>query len=169
LGLFDVINAYGSIDAISCFNNKTYSIAYNSERYPVSRRLFSLAHEIGHIYLGHYTDVGLPIISALSKDEIGEEVYDILEKEANYFASHILAPDIFLQHSEITDVEKLMYFTGFSREAATNRLNSFSEFRVMSTEFDSQITSNLAGFCFKCIITKSISLNVLDMVVDEFF
>lgn len=53
-----------------------YLVLYNDEMKNLRRRNFTLAHEIGHIYLGHQTD---------------EEKQ---EQEANYFALQLLMPRV---------------------------------------------------------------------------
>ncbi len=76
------------------------TIYYNDNK-PVGRTRFSLAHELGHIILGH-----------------SNSNLEIQEKEADVFASHILAPRIAIHYSRCknqNDVAKIFYM---SQEAA---------------------------------------------------
>jgi len=57
-------------------------IAYVAKRMPLNRQRFTLAHEIGHISLGHY---GFRFCHR------GEEGA-LAEREANHFAGHLLLP-----------------------------------------------------------------------------
>jgi len=87
----------------------TYLILYDDHMKNKRRQNWSLAHEVGHIYLGHESDG--PI----------EEV------EANFFAAQILAPDIVIKtlvQSGVTLTEDFLYKQFFlSREAAGRKLH----------------------------------------------
>ena len=54
--------------------NRYYVVGYNPKK-PVARMKFTMAHELGHIVLGH---------------KIGQEYWE--EEEANHFALHLLFP-----------------------------------------------------------------------------
>ena len=86
----DIEDCFGK-DSYSVYDCGTckYKIAYNSRNNTQQRINFSVAHEIGHIILGHLEDFeGISIYNkTLSKDE-----YKTLENEANCFARNILSP-----------------------------------------------------------------------------
>ena len=63
-----------SKDAFTVVKNGKHAIFYNEYVTPGNRRRFSMAHEIGHIWLGH------------------TEQTEENEKAANYFAGYLLAP-----------------------------------------------------------------------------
>ena len=50
---------------------------------------FTLAHELGHIFLEHHNRAGT---NKLSRSFVPQKIYDIYEKEANVFARHLLSP-----------------------------------------------------------------------------
>lgn len=64
-------------DGITLLTKEGISIILFNSRQPNKRRIaFTLAHELGHIYLGHKNDTPL------------------FEAEANYFARELLAPSV---------------------------------------------------------------------------
>lgn len=76
-------------------------VAYNPDR-PHGRIRFSLMHELGHHVLGH------------------TGVSDQNEKEANAFASHILAPRMAIHYSKCKNVNDVARLFDMSFEAADN-------------------------------------------------
>lgn len=76
-------------------------IAYNPDR-PRGRIRFSLMHELGHHVLGH---------AGVSAEN---------EKEANAFASHILAPRMAIHYSKCKNANDVALLFNMSFEAADN-------------------------------------------------
>lgn len=76
-------------------------VAYNPDR-PHGRIRFSLMHELGHHVLGH------------------NGVSDQNEKEANAFASHILAPRMAIHYSRCKNANDVARLFDMSFEAADN-------------------------------------------------
>lgn len=60
-------------------------VGINADHHPVRQR-FTLAHELGHLHLGHQPRV------ELARDVFGGASTDPQEVEANYFAAEFLAP-----------------------------------------------------------------------------
>ena len=65
------------------------------------RNRFTIAHELGHIFLDHYYNYG---VSFHDNGEVDEEQYLVLENEANCFARNLLCPlyhvsKVFKEHS----------------------------------------------------------------------
>ncbi len=84
-----------------------YNIYYNDNML-VSRIRFSIAHELGHIVLNH-----------------GDYLDSEKEKEANYFASNLIAPRIAIHYAKCKnhiDVSKLF---NLSQEAAQYAFNDY--------------------------------------------
>lgn len=88
------------------------NIIYYNDLASFRRRRFSLAHELGHVVLGHkapYTR--------------------LMEQEANYFAGQILAPPIAIHYSKCknaTDVSKIFVMT---HEAAGYAFDDYRRWR----------------------------------------
>ena len=81
-------------------------VAYNSDR-PHGRIRFSLMHELGHHILGH------------------TGASDHNEKEANAFASHILAPRMAIHYSRCRRPEDVARLFDMSFEAADNAFRDY--------------------------------------------
>ncbi|MDR2931751.1 MAG: ImmA/IrrE family metallo-endopeptidase [Oscillospiraceae bacterium] len=94
-------------------NSKTgpyHCILYNEEQRNLRRRSFTIAHELGHIFLGHPND--------------GDEN----ESAANVFASELLMPGVLLAHyikSGACTPDDVCAVFNVSRQAAAVRLGSF--------------------------------------------
>lgn len=78
------------------------------------RRRFTLAHELGHIILGHVGRVGL-----LNREPSPED--DPLEQAANVFASRLLAPACVLWGCNVQSAAEIAQLCGISQTAAQFR------------------------------------------------
>lgn len=90
----------GKGDALTQTRGDAIFIIYNDDK-PTVRKRFSVAHEIGHLFLGH-------LHGNSSSDMNAEKNFD--EIEANAFAAHILIPPAILGRDikgGNKDVEKL--------------------------------------------------------------
>lgn len=89
-----------------------YIVLYN-EKLCASRRNWTLAHEIGHIYLGH------------TKDTDKEEI------EAHFFAAQLLIPEyvLYMMSKEIGDLSHRDITSIFfvSKDAALKRIDTFKK------------------------------------------
>lgn len=116
-----VISCLGSEDALIVEDKGRYIIFYNERAYE-SRKKWSIAHEMGHFYLGHNLD---------SKN-ISEELRSKQEIEANFFAAQLLMPDaviwklVDLYHLEINEKFLEMKFA-VSAEASRKRLETLNK------------------------------------------
>jgi len=93
-------------------------VLYDASNINFERRNWSLAHEVGHVYLDHTED--------------GE----IEEIEAHYFASQLFMPEFTLymmkkNYGEF-DAEDLAEIFGVSYSAAKKRLNSFKRMAMVN-------------------------------------
>jgi Zn-dependent peptidase ImmA (M78 family) len=164
LSIFDVVKVYGTSDATTIYNGKSYTICYNTNRGPQSRILFSIFHEIGHILLNHFTEFDVTTISKDETKELDSKLYNVLEAEASYFSANVLAPDLVLLSANIDSVEKVMRFCGLSREASENRLNSFNQCPInLKTDFDQCIQNNLQDYIDSRSKIQELPLNILDI------
>lgn len=114
-------NGPASINDGCCLKpaNHDFSIIiYDASNTNFERRNWSLAHEVGHVYLDHTED--------------GE----IEEIEAHYFASQLFMPEFTLHMMEKNygkfDAEDLAEIFGVSYSAAKKRLNSFKRMRLIN-------------------------------------
>lgn len=114
----DIIESYGSEDGYTIFNGRNYSIAYNDTITTKQRICFTKLHEIGHIYLNHFKDFSETI---LSRSNISESQYKILENEANCFARNVLSPIVLVDYLNLSESNIINAF-GITNSAAVTRL-----------------------------------------------
>jgi len=116
----DVIKAFGSQDGFTIYDEYNYTIAYNDLIKPKNRILFTLFHEIGHIYLNHLKNFESARMyrGFLTKDE-----YKVLENESNAFARNVLAPAIILYRTNNIAPKIVSSRFGITKRAAEARLD----------------------------------------------
>lgn len=128
---FDILSSYGyrvySYQELDERNHEVYEmcrtyseeafheksgkiVAYNELR-PIGRIRFSLMHELGHILLRHPTGA------------------DCYEKEANYFASHILAPRIAIHYAGCRNSPETARCFNMTLEAAGYAFQDYRRWR----------------------------------------
>lgn len=90
-------------DVLGYYDKNTNTFLINNETQPITRKRFTMAHEIGHHQL--HNNLGHTHFRTifLRKDIVQQE--DNLEAEANYFAGYLLMPDKAIQKRlEYSDV-----------------------------------------------------------------
>ena len=116
-----------SDDGLSIYDvdKDSYDIIINAaDGIPFGRIVWTKVHEIGHIYLGHLKDYN---VTELRKDELGEELYDELEFEADLFAGEVLASKWLMRQLDIVRPEDISEICGISDIAALNRYKKATE------------------------------------------
>lgn len=99
-----------------------YTIIYNDFYYKKDRILFTLMHEIGHIVLKHLEEFEG---TKLSRGGLGDEEYNVLEKEADCFARNVLAPfSVVVQLKNKSNINNRKIF-GMSKAAWNARIDLF--------------------------------------------
>jgi Zn-dependent peptidase ImmA (M78 family) len=114
-----------SYDGATFYDLKTkqYLIILNlfnedgAERLP-ERITWTCAHEIGHIYLGHFELNG---VECLAKKKISPELYEHLEFEADMFAGEVLASKWLMRDIDVKDENQIAMLCGISDSAALAR------------------------------------------------
>jgi len=80
-----------SYDDVAGFYNEKEKTIYVAKDDKSTRKLFTVAHELGHIFLGHKN------YSVLLRIPKEDTLYSKEEKEANAFAAHLLMPSFLLK------------------------------------------------------------------------
>jgi Zn-dependent peptidase ImmA (M78 family)/RNA polymerase subunit RPABC4/transcription elongation factor Spt4 len=153
----DICEASGSIDGYSLYDENTgkYKIAYNDTVFPYERIRFTLMHEIGHIYLNHFKDFEQ---TRLCRGGLNDNDLDILDKEANYFASKVLAPEVILLRIRCEDPNSIRERCAISLKAAEYKATAVERYGNGSNFFSKLEQKVLALFhnfiyqkhCTKC-------------------
>lgn len=104
-----------NIDGITRRENDEIFILYNNS-VSVTRQRFTVAHELGHLYLGH--------VHGGSSIDFGSQNFD--EAEANQFAAHLLMPPSLLRidiNAGLKDPKELAKRYQVSEEALWWQIN----------------------------------------------
>ena len=96
-------------------------IFYNSGL-PVGRQRFTVAHEIGHLVLGH---VGQGRVTTINREPNPKDSQ--AETQANQFAARLLAPACVLHELGAITPEAIQQVCGLSRQAAEFRARRMQE------------------------------------------
>ncbi|WP_435633953.1 ImmA/IrrE family metallo-endopeptidase [Levilactobacillus brevis] len=83
-----------SIEGSTIYRSNKFFIFFNDDtgRKSPQRIRYTLAHELGHILLGHFTGDDAVLSRNSLSNGLPKKVYNQLEKEANAFASEFLSP-----------------------------------------------------------------------------
>ncbi|MFA9288600.1 MAG: ImmA/IrrE family metallo-endopeptidase [Weeksellaceae bacterium] len=120
-------------DVLGYYDLKTESILLNNETQPMTRKRFTMAHEIGHKLLHH--DLHKYERSVFMRHDILTP-RDTQEAEANYFAAYLLMPDkditTVLSYTKLMTggeeiIKALVKMFGVSDEALRIRLKTFKK------------------------------------------
>lgn len=109
----------GGEAGISVFDGKQWFIIYD-DSLPLGRKRFTVAHELGHIFLGH------PLVAGFHARTTGEKLPQT-ESEANIFASRFLAPACVLWGLNVHTAAEISHFCEISAEAAEIRAKRMAE------------------------------------------
>lgn len=124
--------------------NGRYVIFYDDTITPKSRIIFTIAHEMGHIALGH-ARTGVTIWNRGEQAEPAPE-----ETQANIFASRLLAPACVIKEMDIHTAEELQEITGLSYTAAKIRLERLNQLRARDkfylSPLEREVKSNFEKF-----------------------
>lgn len=112
---------------------------------PFQRIRWTIAHEIGHIVLGHLHDFDK---TAINRGGLTSKEYEVLEKEADFFASELLAPIGVLKAAGLTKSEEIKIACNLSKKAADNREKDIEWWgnSTIACEMDSLITEFFSDY-----------------------
>lgn len=105
----------------------------------VGRQRFTVAHEIGHLLLGH---VGPGMATVENREPTGSEREE--ERQANQFAARLLAPACVLHEIGAVTTEKIIAACGISRQAAEIRANRMQELERRGKFYSSELEREVA-------------------------
>lgn len=100
----------------------------------VGRQRFTVAHEIGHLILGH---VGPGTATVENREPTGAEREE--ETQANQFAARLLAPACVLHEIGATEPEEIQKMCGISKQAAKIRAERMQELERRGRYYTSKL------------------------------
>ncbi|MDR3644522.1 MAG: ImmA/IrrE family metallo-endopeptidase [Clostridia bacterium] len=139
-----LIASLQSPDGCTLYNGSNYCIAYNNDVAVFGRVVFTLFHEIGHIVLGHFNDFDRGLQAQGGVRMLNSAKYRVLENEASYFASNVMAPSVVIERCELKTVGSLRIACGMSYDAAETRLLHFKHW--VPTELDQRVQQTMLEY-----------------------
>ena len=136
------LNADGRVLRI---NGNQYLIVYDDTIDDDHHNSWTIMHEIGHVILGHLTEFD---IGELSRSGLTDKEYEVLEKEAHYFAAEFLMPTAILRYFSIS-VEEIALLFDVSEDAAGRKYKRVFEATYMPrqyTKYENQLIRNFSKF-----------------------
>lgn len=128
-----------------CAVTKNNVYIFYDRTMPVGRQRFTVAHEIGHLMLGH---VGPGMATTQNREPTGSEKPE--EQQANQFAARLLAPACVLHEIGATTPEDIARFCGISKKAAEFRSARIRELehrgKYYSHPLERQLISQFASY-----------------------
>lgn len=131
ISISEVCNLYGSEEGALIFDGATYRIVYNDTQ-SIERQRFTLAHELGHYFLGHLKKDE----TIIQRNNLSEAHSKISEYEANRFARDILAPPYLVKHIPIREPDIVSSYFGVSFTMSQNLIS----FMIKSRENRKRMT-----------------------------
>lgn len=158
-----------NIDAVTYLHRGFFITSYNDDFLDVRIR-WTLAHEIGHIVLGHFNYDE----TFLLRGGLDEQKYSVLELEANAFAAELLAPTFILYNLGICSVEGIQEICFLSREASERRFSNLSRFSykqeqhfIQKQKFECQFAPYLKRIVI-CSRTSSLAVGILYTKIEKY-
>lgn len=131
-------------DGLTFFLRETPVILFDETKLP-QRVRFTVAHEVGHIVLGHVSPGEITHINREPQPGDTPE-----ETEANQFAARLLAPACVLWGLGIHTTEEIMGLCHISRQAARFRANRMEELyrrgRFLTSQLEREVFKQFQPF-----------------------
>lgn len=129
-----------------CFLLDGRPVILVSDQVTPARQRFTVAHELGHILLGHVGKYRLVNREPDPKD-------NPIEQAANVFASRLLAPACVLWGCGVGEPEEIARLCGISLQAARFRANRMEELyrrgRFLSSQLEREVYQQFRAFIQK--------------------
>ena len=130
-----------------------YMIVYD-DSYSDERIRWTIAHEIGHILLGHLIFYDA---TALNRGGLSLEEYGVLEVEAHWFAGILLSPHAVLNLYGIKESQNIAFLCNISKQSADKCQGYLENFRSQLPDLESKLIRNFYNFFFKNDSLQSIT------------
>ena len=122
-----------------CTITRNHVYIFYDKSLPTGRQRFTVAHEIGHLVLGH---VGPGMATVENREPTGSEREE--ERQANQFAARLLAPACVLHEIGALTPEAIQEACGISRQAAEFRANRMQELERRGKYYSSPLERKVA-------------------------
>lgn len=125
-------------------DSDSYLIVYDERECNDQRIRWTLAHEIGHIVLGHLVEFES---TSYNRRGLTEEEYGVLEVEAHWFAADLLAPKTIIRRFDFEDKSQgISLICDISKNAADKRLKEIKRRDLSYYKHESAIFRNFFNY-----------------------
>lgn len=128
---------------IGIFDGEQWFIIYD-DSLPLGRKRFTVAHELGHIFLGH------PLVAGFHHARTVNPNFPPTENEANIFASRFLCPACVLWGLNLRTASEIANMCEVSAESAEIRAERMAELykceKFLTTPLERQVFEQFKGF-----------------------
>ncbi len=137
----EFLECFTSDDGFSVFSKSKnkYIIFFNDFIDNSKQRMrWTATHELGHILCKHHS---------LSEDNLtNDEIYAFKEREANHFASMLLAHSAILNELNLVSSKDIEFYCDLSSSAAKFRFDNYKKNSIYSTSSDRCVLRNFKAF-----------------------
>lgn len=145
-----ICSVCGIKDGFSVYDkgNNLYVVSYNTHDMTQARIRWTLAHELGHIILNHFSEFDA---TSLCGPGLTEEEYGVLDVEANVFASELLCSPamVGLLPERERNIDYISNLFFISKQAAEKAIEQWMEHQWLHKKhaafFEQQFSSYLYG------------------------
>lgn len=146
-----------------------YLIVYD-ESYSRERIRWTIAHEIGHILLGHLVYFEE---TALNRGGLTKRQYGVLEVEAHWFAEALLAPNVVLYSYGIKDSQEIAFLCDISKKSSDKCERHLRKFYPNDPVVEGTLLRNFYEFFYKEGFRQSITEGIYkfysSFLYDDFY
>lgn len=149
----NLVEMGGSVDGFTSKKGNKFIIFYNDLIKSEQRQSWTLAHEFAHIMIGHL-DFGK---TKLFRNELSNNEYSWMEKEADFFASQLLANDLILKEINVKNAYELSKLCNLSNQASKNRFKDFKRvfyFKFRFSDLDLLVLNQFKSFFHTKVCTN---------------
>lgn len=163
LGTYDPLNIVAKNAAartISPRGSNYYLTIYRHTKYP-GRDYYTLAHELGHIVLGHFSEFEQ---TSLSRGGLKPKEYNVLENEAELFAAELIMPYPVLSKIKAYNQDSIKKICKTSSIASNRRIKDIRNYSLpqaladtcirIENNFESFINERECLICGNCTTDK---------------
>ena len=144
--------------------SERYVIYYNDTKNNKRLDRFTIAHELGHVFLNHYAEIDSNV---LLRKRVPEKKYKSLEKEANCFARNLLAPIPLVKRAinldsgfAIQELQEAFNIT-FQASQTRNKFIILDQYRITPTDYNYFNTYDIT-FGYNCYGCNNADIDDLD-------
>jgi Zn-dependent peptidase ImmA (M78 family)/RNA polymerase subunit RPABC4/transcription elongation factor Spt4 len=145
----------------------TVITVYDDTITPPSRIRWTIAHEIGHVVLGHLYDFDK---TAINRGGLLTKEYKVLENEADFFATELLQPFAIIKELKVSSSHEIIHICNVSKKAALNREKDLKWWRLgLANYFNKQIKHNFKTYLSEVAICKKLGKPILKHLARKHF